>query len=145
MRRVDARPDPADLRARLAERDERAAQDTRTEAERFLGDPPSWRAGDTFLRSVTGSTRATARRAVPGLIRLFQMRHMWRLPPGVGLHRHHTWPPAACEPKCARCACGQHPQTPQRRWRNWGVDTPFPKCAPARSASDRCCRKRARL
>ena len=41
--KVDARPDPADVKARLAERDARAAQDTRTEVERFLGDPPPWR------------------------------------------------------------------------------------------------------
>jgi hypothetical protein len=37
------RPDPADVKARLAERDERAALDTRTAVEVFLGDPPPWR------------------------------------------------------------------------------------------------------
>ena len=38
-RRVDA----ADLKIRLAERDRRLAADTRTDAQRWLGDPPSAR------------------------------------------------------------------------------------------------------
>jgi hypothetical protein len=33
----------ADVAARLAERDAREAMDTRTLAERWLGDPPWWR------------------------------------------------------------------------------------------------------
>jgi hypothetical protein len=37
---VDRRVAPADLKVRLAERDQREAADTRTEAQRWLGDPP---------------------------------------------------------------------------------------------------------
>ena len=33
-----------DLKSRLVERDRQLAADTRTEAERWLGDPPPWRA-----------------------------------------------------------------------------------------------------
>ena len=33
--------DPEDVRQRLAERDAREAADTRTEAQRWLGDPPA--------------------------------------------------------------------------------------------------------
>ena len=33
--------DPDVLKGRLAERDQRAATDTRTEAQRWLGDPPA--------------------------------------------------------------------------------------------------------
>jgi hypothetical protein len=36
-------PSRADLAARLAERDARIDADTRTEAERWLNDPPRWR------------------------------------------------------------------------------------------------------
>jgi hypothetical protein len=35
--------DPKEVAARIAERDAREAMDSRTEAERWLGDPPSWR------------------------------------------------------------------------------------------------------
>ena len=35
--------DPAEAEQRLAEREQREAADTLTEAERWLGDPPPWR------------------------------------------------------------------------------------------------------
>ena len=37
------RMDPAELKSRFAERDRRLAADTRTEAEKWLGDPPASR------------------------------------------------------------------------------------------------------
>ena len=37
---LDPRLSASDVRARLAERDQRRVADTRTEAERWLGDPP---------------------------------------------------------------------------------------------------------
>jgi hypothetical protein len=40
---VKNEPSRADLAARLAERDARYDADTRTEAERWLNDPPRWR------------------------------------------------------------------------------------------------------
>ena len=40
-------PDPEALKSRLQERDQRQAADTRTELEKFLGDPPADRSALT--------------------------------------------------------------------------------------------------
>ena len=41
VRAARDRVDPAEVEKRLAERDRRDAADTRTEAQRWLGDPPA--------------------------------------------------------------------------------------------------------
>src|SRR5215475_4221194 len=43
LKMLDPRLSAADVKERLAERDQRIAADTRTEAERWLGDPPPYR------------------------------------------------------------------------------------------------------
>lgn len=47
---------PHDLAMRLAERDQRQAADTRTDAEKFLGDPPRERSALVQGRAVPGDT-----------------------------------------------------------------------------------------
>ena len=41
------RPDATDLKNRFAERDQREALDDRTEAQKWLNDPPLWRSALT--------------------------------------------------------------------------------------------------
>jgi len=49
---IDRRVDPHEARQRLAERDARQAADTRSDVQKFLGDPPP-------QRSASAGTRAT--------------------------------------------------------------------------------------
>jgi hypothetical protein len=48
---IDRRVDPDEARQRLQERDRRQAADNRTEAEKWLGDPPPDRSALASLRS----------------------------------------------------------------------------------------------
>lgn len=54
---VSPRPNADDVAARLRERDRRLAADTRTEAQRWLGDPSPDRSALQARRTVPGTDR----------------------------------------------------------------------------------------